>query len=603
MFDFLSFWQQHTPIFSILIPAFTAFILLLLGNPGAGALKDDWRQPWRRGISLVSAIAGLITAIVYLSYASTGQITVYQLSEWSAPFGIVLVLDRLSAFMLALTYALAVPVLWYASDNWDTRGRYFHAMVHFLLMGICGAFLTGDLFNLFVFFEILLMASYVLLLHGQGKPRFQLGVHYVIINLLASALFLIGLGMIYGSVGSLNMADVSRLIPTLEADQHKLAVAGSLLLFVVFGIKAAMLPVGFWLPKTYAVASTPVAAIFTIMTKVGIYSILRVNGTVFDDALSQEILKSWLLPIGLITSLYGVIAAIGADRLRRFVGFMVLSSIGTLLTAIAMSNTQAWSGALYYLVHSTLIGAAFYLFCGWITSQRGDFKDHLKVAPRIKQEKAAMLTYFLIAMMMAGLPPFSGFLGKVFILQATVEASYQGWIIGVVLVVSLLSIIALTRVGFILFWRASAPEEDPIHPAYILYRALPERAPPRNDQVIYLLLAGLIAYVVFASPIQHYTLSTAQQIQDHALYQHSILKVDQNGEVISVQPYDPAYLPETKYGGEVEDHNAYLVPDIISKDTFNGEHISEYKQRQIQQQDKLQTPTIVDESQLKPMEP
>lgn len=603
MFDFLSFWQQHTPIFSILIPAFTAFILLLLGNPGAGALKDDWRQPWRRGISLVSAIAGLITAIVYLSYASTGQITVYQLSEWSAPFGIVLVLDRLSAFMLALAYALAVPVLWYASDNWDTRGRYFHAMVHFLLMGICGAFLTGDLFNLFVFFEILLMASYVLLLHGQGKPRFQLGVHYVIINLLASALFLIGLGMIYGSVGSLNMADVSRLIPTLEADQHKLAVAGSLLLFVVFGIKAAMLPVGFWLPKTYAVASTPVAAIFTIMTKVGIYSILRVNGTVFDDALSQEILKSWLLPIGLITSLYGVIAAIGADRLRRFVGFMVLSSIGTLLTAIAMSNTQAWSGALYYLVHSTLIGAAFYLFCGWITSQRGDFKDHLKVAPRIKQEKAAMLTYFLIAMMMAGLPPFSGFLGKVFILQATVEASYQGWIIGVVLVVSLLSIIGLTRVGFILFWRASPPEEDPIHPAYILYRALPERAPPRNDQVIYLLLAGLIAYVVFAAPIQHYTLSTAQQIQDHALYQHSILKVDQNGEVISVQPYDPAYLPETKYGGEVEDHNAYLVPDIISKDTFNGEHISEYKQRQIQQQDKLQTPTIVDESQLKPMEP
>ncbi|MEO4144953.1 monovalent cation/H+ antiporter subunit D [Acinetobacter pittii] len=603
MFDFLSFWQQHTPIFSILIPAFTAFILLLLGNPGAGALKDDWRQPWRRGISLISAIAGLITAIVYLSYASTGQITVYQLSEWSAPFGIVLVLDRLSAFMLALTYALAVPVLWYASDNWDTRGRYFHAMVHFLLMGICGAFLTGDLFNLFVFFEILLMASYVLLLHGQGKPRFQLGVHYVIINLLASALFLIGLGMIYGSVGSLNMADVSRLIPTLEADQHKLAVAGSLLLFVVFGIKAAMLPVGFWLPKTYAVASTPVAAIFTIMTKVGIYSILRVNGTVFDDALSQEILKSWLLPIGLITSLYGVIAAIGADRLRRFVGFMVLSSIGTLLTAIAMSNTQAWSGALYYLVHSTLIGAAFYLFCGWITSQRGDFKDHLKVAPRIKQEKAAMLTYFLIAMIMAGLPPFSGFLGKVFILQATVEASYQGWIIGVVLVVSLLSIIALTRVGFILFWRASPPEEDPIHPAYILYRALPERAPPRNDQVIYLLLVGLIAYVVFAAPIQHYTLSTAQQIQDHALYQHSILKVDKNGEVISVQPYDPAYLPETKYGGEVEDHNAYLVPDIISKDTFNGEHISEYKQRQIQQQDKLQTPTIVDESQLKPMEP
>ncbi len=391
MFDFYHFWQTHTPILSILIPAFTSFLLLILGNPGSGSLKQDWRQPWRRGISLVSVILGLITALSYLVIANTGQITVYQMGEWSAPFGIVLVLDRLSAFMLALTYALAVPVLWYASANWDTRGRYFHAMFHFLLMGISGAFLTGDLFNLFVFFEILLMASYVLLLHGQGRQRFQLGVHYVTINLLASALFLVGLGMIYGSVGSLNMADVGRLMSTLDSDQHKLAIAGGLILFVVFGIKAAMLPVGFWLPKTYAVASTPVAAIFTIMTKVGIYAILRVNGTVFDDAMAQSIFKNCLMVIGLITSIYGVIGALGADRLRRFVGFMVLSSIGTLLIAIAMFNTQAWSAALYYVVHSTLIAAAFYLFCGWITSQRGAFKDHLKVSPKMKQEKAAAL--------------------------------------------------------------------------------------------------------------------------------------------------------------------------------------------------------------------
>jgi multicomponent K+:H+ antiporter subunit D len=257
MFDFNNFWHAHTPILSILIPAFTSFLLLLLGNPGSGSLKQDWRQPWRRGISLGSALLGLITAISYLMIANTGQVTVYQLGEWSAPFGIVLVLDRLSAFMLVLTYALAVPVIWYASDNWDTRGRYFHTMFHFLLMGITGAFLTGDLFNLFVFFEILLMASYVLLLHGQGRPRFQLGIHYVTINLLASALFLIGLGMIYGSVGSLNMADVSRLIPTLDSDQHKLAIAGGLLLFVVFGIKAAMLPVGFWLPKPMLLQAHP----------------------------------------------------------------------------------------------------------------------------------------------------------------------------------------------------------------------------------------------------------------------------------------------------------------------------------------------------------
>mgnify|MGYP006390255777 FL=1 len=598
----IQFWTEHTPIFSILIPAFTAFLLVLLGNPGAGSLAHDWRQPWRRGISYISSILGLATAILYLISASSGQISVYNLGEWAAPFGIVLVLDQLSALMVVLTYALATAILWYASHEWDTRGRYFHAMFHFLLMGLCGAFLTGDLFNLFVFFEILLMASYVLLLHGQGKARFQLGIHYVTINLLASALFLIGLGIIYGSVGSLNMADVARLIPLLEPDQHKLAVAGGLLLFVVFGIKAAMLPVGFWLPKTYAVATTPVAAIFTIMTKVGIYAILRINGTVFDDHLSQSILVSWLLPIGLITSVYGVIGAIGAERLRRFVGFMILSSIGTILIAISLFNTLAWAAALYYLVHSTLIAAAFYLLSGWITSQRGAFKDHFKVAPHMKQQKVVSLTFFVIALMMAGLPPFSGFLGKVFILQATSHSPYQLLIIIVVLIVSLLSIIAFTRIGFVLFWRATQPEDNPNSAEYKAYQALPDQAPARNDKTIYLLLSALILYMVCASPIQQYMFKTAEQIQNNALYESRILKTDHLNQVISVQPYDPENLPETKYGGETVDPNAHLIPYVISENTLNGEHISEYKQRQINQQI-VQEPAHPDDAKLKPMEP
>lgn len=585
MTDLLQFWQQHAPIFSILIPACTAFILVLLGNPGSGSLAYDWRQPWRRGISYVSTALGLATAICYLSYASSGQIITYNLSEWAAPFGIILVLDQLSALMLMLTYGLAMPILWYASRQWDERGRYFHAMFHFLIMGLCGAFLTGDLFNLFVFFEILLMASYVLLLHGQGKARFQLGIHYVTINLLASALFLIGLGMIYGSVGSLNMADVARLMPLLEPDQYKLAVAGGLMLFVVFGIKAAMLPVGFWLPKTYAVAATPVAAFFTIMTKVGVYAILRVNGTVFDDNFSHNILMPWLLVIGLVTSLYGAVAALGAERLRRFVGFMILSSVGTILVAIAMQNTQAWSGALYYMLHSTLIAAALYLLSGWITSQRGEFKDHLKVAPQMKQQKAASLTFLVIALMMAGLPPFSGFLGKVFILQATAGHAYQGWIIGIILLVSLISIIGFTRVGFILFWRATKPEDDVNTEAYVAYQALPNKAPLRNDAAIYILLSMLMAYVIFAAPIQRYMQNTAAQIQNNPLYEQTILKRDGDNQIISVQPYDPKNLPETKYGGESLDPNAHLIPYVISENTLKGEHISEFKQRQIAAQE------------------
>ncbi|RSE22875.1 monovalent cation/H+ antiporter subunit D [Acinetobacter johnsonii] len=601
MNDLIQFWTEHTPIFSILIPAITAFILVLLGNPGSGSLAQDWRQPWRRGISYTSGLLGLFTAVNYLIFASSGQISVYNLSEWAAPFGIVLVLDQLSALMLVLTYGLAVPVMWFASKEWDERGRYFHAMCHFLLMGLTGAFLTGDLFNLFVFFEILLMASYVLLLHGQGKARFQLGIHYVTLNLLASALFLIGLGMIYGSVGSLNMADVARLMPLLEGDQHRIAVAGGLLLFTVFGIKAAMLPVGFWLPKTYAVATTPVAALFTIMTKVGIYAILRVNGTVFDDAISREILQYILLPIGLITSVYGVIGAMGAERLRRFIGFMILSSVGTILIAISLFNTLAWAAALYYLVHSTIIAAAFYILSGWITSQRGEFKDHFKIAPQMKQHKVMALTYFTIALMMAGLPPFSGFLGKVFILQATAHSPYQLLIIVTVLVVSLLSIIAFTRVGFVIFWRATKPEDNPDEAAYAAYQALPEQAPKRNDKTIYLLLVGLIAYMVFAGPIQKYTYQTAEQIQNNVLYEQTLLKTDEHGQTISVQPFDSENLPETKYGGERVDPNAHLIPYLISEETLEGEHISEYKKRQMQQQQQQQAEVNPDAESLQPM--
>ena len=601
MISLFDFWHLHTPILSILIPAFTAFILVLLGNPGSSELAQDWRQPWRRGISLISVVLGLVTAISYLIQAHTGKIFVYQLGEWAAPFGIVLVLDRLSALMLVLTYGLATPLLWFASKEWDERGRYFHTMFHFLLMGLSGAFLTGDLFNIFVFFEILLMASYVLLLHGQGKVRFQLGIHYVTINLAASALFLIGLGMIYGSVGSLNMVDVARLLPTLEHDQHRLAIAGGLLLFVVFGIKAAMLPVGFWLPKTYAVATTPVAAIFTIMTKVGIYAILRVNGTVFNDELGRELLQNWLLPIGLITSLYGVIGALGADRLRRFVGFMILSSIGTILIAISLFNTAAWSAALYYLIHSTVVAASFYLLCGWITSQRGEFKDHLKVAPKMKQEKAIAASFFIIALIMAGLPPFSGFLGKVLLLQATAHQAYQGWIIAIVLIVSLLSIIAFTRVGFILFWRATVPEQDQKEEAFTAYQVLPNQAPARNDKTIYLMLFALILYVVCAKPILQYVEQTAQQISDAALYQQAVLRTDTENNVISIEPFDSKYIPETKYGGESEDSNALYIPYVISENTLKGGHISEYKQRQIQQQVEQQN-HVPNDAQLKPME-
>ena len=202
----------------------------------------------------------------------------------------------------------------------------------------------------------------------------------------------------------------------------------------------------------------------------------------------------------------------------------------------------------------------------------------------MKQHKVVALTYFTIALMMAGLPPFSGFLGKVFILQATAHSPYQLLMIVTILMVSLLSIIAFTRVGFVIFWRATKPEDNPDEATYAAYQALPEQAPKRNDKTIYLLLLGLMAYMVFAGPIQKYTYQTAEQIQNNALYEQTLLKTDEHGQTISVQPFDSENLPETKYGGERVDPNAHLIPYLISEETLEGEHISEYKKRQMQQQ-------------------
>ena len=276
--SWLAFWHFHTPILSILLPAFAAFSLILIGHPSLESNKHQKRLQIRRWVSGIATVLGLILAINLVIQANSGQITTYYLGEWAAPFGISLTLDRLSAMMVLLTYVLAVPVLGYACGGWDQKGRFFHAMFQFQLMGICGAFLTGDLFNLFVFFEVLLLASYVLLLHGQGSTRFKIGVHYVVINLLASAIFLIGLALVYGSVGSLNMTDVARIIPTLDPDQYALAQAAGMIMLVVFGIKAAIIPLSFWLPNTYAAATPPVAALFAIMTKVGsiaFYGLMR----------------------------------------------------------------------------------------------------------------------------------------------------------------------------------------------------------------------------------------------------------------------------------------------------------------------------------------
>lgn len=296
--------MSHWLILPILLPLFAGSLLLL-----------PLAERWQRGLSLLAALALIPLSLLLIRTAASGDLSVYALGNWAAPFGIVLMLDRLAALMLLATAVLGSAALIYALRGDDRLGKHFHALFQFQLLGINGAFLTGDLFNLFVFFEILLIASYALLLHGGGAERVRSGLHYVILNLVGSAFFLIAVGTLYGLTGTLNMADMAQKIAMADAERAPLLAAAGLLLLVVFALKAALLPLYFWLPRAYAAASAPVAALFAIMTKVGIYSILRVYTLVFGDAAGElaNLAQAWLWPLALATLGLGDRCLGGAD--------------------------------------------------------------------------------------------------------------------------------------------------------------------------------------------------------------------------------------------------------------------------------------------------
>lgn len=523
-----AFWTQHLPILPVLLPAFTAMALLLLGDAPSGHAQA--RSQWGRRISLLSLALGLWIAVSLVQQASEGTLQVYRLGDWPAPFGIVLVIDRLSALMLVLTQLVALPVLWYASGGWDTHGRHFHAMFHFQVMGLCGAFVTGDIFNLFVFFEVLLIASYVLMVHGQGKTRFQAGVHYVVLNLLASALFLIGVSLLYAVTGTLNLADLALRVAQLSGMEAVLARSAALILLVVFGFKAALLPLSLWLPGTYAAASAPVAALFAIMTKVGVYAILRVHGVIFGDGAGEvaRVAEPWLLPLAMGTSVLGALGALAARNLPRLVAWLTVASVGTILAALGLFTPAAWSAAFYYLAHSTLVVAGLFLLVEMVAAQRGDVADELTPASPVAQPVLLGLMLLLAAASVAGLPPLPGFLGKVMLLKASWDSPMQAWVWSVVLAVGFLSILALARAGSLLFWNVR-PD-------------LPAAASGASPRLVWptliLCLMGVVMSA-YAAPLQRYTDATAAQLLDRAGYARAVLGIDPaTGEApVSVRPY------------------------------------------------------------------
>lgn len=513
------FFSAHLPIFPVLLPLLTAIALLLIGDGGGGeASHGGPLLRWRRLISLTSVIFGAALAWQLMLQADYGPLTVYALSGWQAPFGIVLVVDRLSAMMLALTWTIAVPVLWYATAGWDTHGRYFHALFHFQLMGLSGAFVTGDLFNLFVFFEVLLISSYVLLLHGQGGQRFKAGLHYVVLNLVASALFLVGLALIYGITGTLNMADLALRVARLGPQEAMLFKTGALLLLVVFGLKAAIVPVYLWLPTTYAAASAPVAALFAVMTKVGVYSIIRVHAVILGDGAGHAALAaaSWLLPLGLLTIVLSVLGALAAHSLSRLVSYLTIASVGVILAGIGLFTPAGMSAALYYMVHSTLVMAALFLLVELVSSQRGAAQDHLQPAPPVAQPVLLGLMTLLGAASVAGLPPLPGFLGKLMILESALGTPAQTWVWAVVLIAGFFTLIGLARAGVILFWSVSPSGQQPGHGSG-------SGSSRRMLSATLGLLSLSLVLAIAASPLKRYTDAAAAQLADRNAYADAVL--------------------------------------------------------------------------------
>jgi multicomponent K+:H+ antiporter subunit D len=345
-------WSMaHLVVAPVLVPLAAAGVLAAIGAQ---------HRRVKAAIGLLSCVLMLATAVALLLWVDgqdrPGAFGVYLPGNWPVPFGIVLVADRLSAMMLVLVAATGLASLLYSLARWHRAGVHFQVLLQLQLMGLNGAFLTADLFNLFVFFEVLLAASYGLLLHGGGEARVRSGLHYIAINLVASLLFLIGVSLLYGVTGTLNMADIAAKLPAVPASDRGLLHAGAALLAIAFLAKAAIWPMNFWLPAAYRAASTPVAGLFAILTKVGVYAILRLWTLCFPATAGGSALfgSEALVWGGLATLAFGTVGMLASHNLARVVAFSIIGSSGTLVAAAGFDHPALTAGALFYLASVAL---------------------------------------------------------------------------------------------------------------------------------------------------------------------------------------------------------------------------------------------------------
>lgn len=543
----MSAWMNHLVIAPIIIPLLVGALLMLI---------DERRRALKAtlGVASASALLALAVLLLYLTdHTATGAdatVRVYRLGDWPSLFGIVLVLDRLSAMMLVLTGILGLSALVFALARWQKAGAHFHSLFQFQLMGLNGAFLTGDLFNLFVFFEIMLAASYGLALHGSGLARVRAGLHYIAINLAASLLFLIGVSMIYGVSGTLNMAELAVRIAAVAPEDRGLLEAGAAILGVAFLIKAGMWPLGFWLPNTYTTVGAPSAAIISILSKVGIYAIIRIWLLVFGDSAgtSAGFGGHWLLIGGVLTIAFGSIAVLATQNLARLAGASVLVSSGTLLAAVGAGQAAVTGGALFYMTSSVLAIAGLFLLIELVERGRMVGADVLAVTREAFGEgedeesddddaigvsiPAIMailgIAFMACALLLAGLPPLSGFLAKFAILAPMLAQGADGlpfttWALMAALILSgLATVVAMSRTGIDVFWASPAGELPRVR--------LVELGP------VMMLLALCVALTVQAGPVMRYMEDTARSLHGPERYVQGVMTTAAPGTGKGVAP-------------------------------------------------------------------
>lgn len=488
--------------------ALPIIIPLLLGALSLTVLSNHSAQRW---LGAIGTALLLICSVWLLLHTREVGIQVLEVGSWPAPFGIVLVSDMLGAIMVVLAsitgFATALYSLKTVRKRFERFGYY--PLLHLLLAGVNGAFLTGDIFNLYVWFEVLLVASFALLILGGERAQMEGAIKYVTLNLLSSALFLTAIGLTYGLVGTLNMADIAVKMASLE-DQKMVTVIASLFL-IAFAIKAAAFPLFFWLPASYHTPQVAVSAIFAgLLTKVGVYALYRVFTLIFtaDTGFTHEI----LLWIAIFTMLTGVLGAAAQFEVRRILSFHIISQIGYMILGLALFTPLALIGGVFYIMHHIIVKANLFLVAGLMYRLGGSFE--LKKLGGLYRNHPGLAVLFLIpALSLAGVPPLSGFFAKFILIKAGVEAG-AWWAVGIALLVGLLTLFSMIKIWNEAFWKAS-PEPNPAVPA-----------PTRNALLYWtigLLAAMTVCIGLFAQPIYQMAEMAAAQLLNPAGYIEAVL--------------------------------------------------------------------------------